>query len=295
MCWKENSVKLGIAGMLPGDFRTFTREQMQAIRDLEFTGFGFHLNGEEVFDVTTEDCEDYHRLMVSENLELAQFAITYGECLFHPDGAVRQAITTKINRGTEIAAQLEAEVFLIRPGSLNPSGPWTPHRDNHLPESRDRLIETLKPIVRKAEMEGVILALETHVISIMDPPEKCRHIVEAIDSDSLRLIMDAVNHFPSRQQVYDSARFLNYLFDILGPLSPLAHLKDIVVSDGLVLHIDQEIPGEGQLDSALMLKRFDALHPDGYGLIEHLSGEQIPLANANLRRIASENDIDIAK
>ncbi len=279
--------------MLPGDFRTFTRKQMQAIRDLEFTGVGYHLNGEEVFDITSEDCENYQRLMASENLELAQFAITYGECLFHPDGA--QAVTGKINRGTEIAAQLGAGVFLIRPGSLNAAGPWTPHRDNHLPENRDRLIETLKPIAQKAELEGVILALETHVISIMDPPEKCRYIVEAIDSDSLRLIMDAVNHFPSRQQVYDSADFLNQLFDILGPLSPLAHLKDVVVSDGLVLHIDQEVPGEGQLDSALMLKRFDALHPDGYGLIEHLSMEQIPLANSNIRRIAAENGIDIAK
>ena len=286
-------MKLGIVGMLPADFRTFTPEHMEAIRDLQFTGFGFHFDGNRVFDVTVQECERYNEFMATQNLDLAQFAITYDECLFHPDIAVREAVTAKINRGTEIAAQLQAQTFLLRPGSMSPNGPWMPHRDNHLPENRDRLIETLRPIARKAELEGVTLALETHVVSIMDPPEKCRYVVEAVGSDNLRLIMDAVNHFPGLHEVYNSADFLNHLFDIIGPLAPLAHLKDLKISDGLVLHIDQEIPGEGELDLALMLRRFDALHPDGYGLIEHLSMEQIPVANANIRRIAAANGIGI--
>ena len=168
-------MRLGIVGMLPGDFRTFTKAQMGAIRDLEFTGFGFHLNGNDVFDVTAEDCKAYHRFMAGEDLDLAQFAITYNECLFHPDQIVRDAVTAKINRGTEIAAQLGAQAFLLRPGGMNPDGPWTPHRDNHLPENMERLIETLKPIAKKAELEGVLLAMETHAVSIMDPPTKCRH------------------------------------------------------------------------------------------------------------------------
>ena len=146
---------------------------------------------------------------------------------------------------------------------------------------------------KKAELEGVILALETHVVSIMDPPEKCRRIVEAVGSDNLRLIMDAVNHFQSLQQVYNSADFLNHIFDVAGPISPLAHLKDLKLADGLVLHIGQEVPGEGELDLGLMLKRFDALYPDGYGLVEHLGMAQIPLAVANIRRIAAENGVDI--
>ena len=286
-------MRLGIVGMLPGDFWTFTKEQMQAIRDLKFTGFGFHLNGDEVFNITAQNCTTYRQFMAEEALDLAQFAITYNECLFHPDKAERVAAMEKINRGTEIAAQLGAQAFLLRPGGMNPAGPWTPHRNNHLPENTSRLIDTLKPIARKAELEGVLLAMETHVVSIMDPPEKCREIVESVGSDNLRLIMDAVNHFQSLKQVYNSTDFLNRSFDSIGPLAPLAHIKDLKISNGLVLHIDQEVPGEGELDLALMLKRFDTLHPNGYGLIEHLSLPQIPLANANIRRIASENGIDI--
>ena len=286
-------MRLGIVGMLPRDFRAFRPEHMQTIRELGFTGFGYHLNGDDVFTTTAEECAAFRRFITAEQFNLAQFAITYSECLFHPDPTVRDAVSAKINRGTEIAAQLEAQAFLLRPGSINPDGPWTPHRDNHLPEHAERLIDTLRPLAQKAETEGVILAMETHAVSIMDPPEKCRDIVAAVGSDNLRLILDAVNHFQCLQQVYHSSDWVNHIFDMIGPISPLAHIKDLKVSNGLVLHIDQEVPGEGELDLALVLKRFEALFPDGYGLIEHLSAAQIPLAVANVQRIAAENGVRI--
>lgn len=284
-------MRLGIVGMLPGDFRTFAPAQMEAIRRLGFTGFGFHLNGEDAFDITSAECAAFRRFRAEQELDLAQFAITYNECLFHPDRAVRERVTEKINRGTEIAAGLEAQAFLLRPGSLNPDGPWTPHRDNHRPEHVEVLVETLGPIVRKAEAEGVLLVMETHAVSIMDPPEKCRAIVEAVGSPNLRLILDAVNHFQCLQQVYNSSDWVDHIFDTVGALSPLAHIKDLKVSNGLVLHIDQTVPGEGELDLGLVLRRFDALFPDGYGLIEHLRPEQIPQAVSNVRRIAAENGV----
>ena len=286
-------MRLGIVEMMPGDFRTWTRDHTQAVRDLGFTGFGFHLDGDMAFDMTDDDCRRCRQFMADEDLDLAQFAILYKECLFAPDATERAAVTEKINRGTEIAAALGAQSFLLRPGSRSPHGSWSPHRDNHLPECQDLLVETLKPIATKAEQEGVILAMETHVVSIMDPPEKCRDIVAAVGSQHLRLIMDAVNHFGSIQAVYHSTDFLNHIFDMMGALAPVAHLKDLKVSPGLVVHIDQEVPGEGELDLALMLQRFDALFPHGYGLIEHLPRDKVPVAAANIRRIASQCGVEI--
>jgi sugar phosphate isomerase/epimerase len=266
---------------------------MEAIRALEFTGFGFHLSSNDVFGITAGDCEAFNRFIAGKDLDLVQFGITYNECLFDPNPAVRESITARINQGAEIARQLKAHAYLIRPGSLNPDGPWTSHRNNHLPESMERLIQTLKPIARKAGTEGVTIIMETHAISIMDSPETCKAIVESVGSDNLRIVMDAVNHFQSFQQVYDSTNRLNRIFDVMGPISPVAHIKDIKVKNGLVLHIDEEVPGEGELDLALMLKRFDALYPDGYGLIEHLPISKIPLANANVRRVAADHGIDV--
>ena len=286
-------MRLGIVGMLPGNFRTFTKEQMEAIRALEFTGFGFHFSSDDVFDVTTEDCEKYNQFMAGEGLDLVQFALTYSECLFDPDSAVRESIIRRINRGVEIARQINAHSCLIRPGSLNPDGAWTSHRDNHLPESMERLIETLTPIAQKADAESVTIIVETHAVSIMDSPETCKAIVDTVGLDSLCIVMDFVNHFQTLRQVYNSTDRLNHIFDIMGPIAPVAHVKDIKVENGLVLHINEEMPGEGELDLAQALRRFDGFYPDGYGLIEHLPMEKIPLANTNVRRIAAKNGINI--
>ena len=226
-------MRLGIVGMLPGNFRTFTKEQMEAIRGLEFTGFGFHFSSDDVFDVTTEDCERYNQFMAGEGLDLVQFALTYSECLFDPDPTVRESVIRRINRGLEIARQINAHSSLIRPGSLNPHGSWTSHRDNHLPESMERLIETLTPIAQKADAEGVTIIVETHAVSIMDSPETCKAVVDAVGLDSLRIVMDFVNHFQTLQQVYNSTDRLNHIFDVMGPIAPVAHVKDIKVEKRL--------------------------------------------------------------
>ncbi len=285
-------MRLGIVGLC-GDFRTLTSEQIANIKALEFTGLSFHFPSAEISDVPPDACTRCVEMLETAKLDLVQFGITYNECLFHPNAAVREAGIVSVQRGMATAAALKAHHYLFRPGSLNPDGAWTSHRDNYLPESMERLIETLKPIAAHAEQHELTLVMETHAVSIMDSPETCREIVEQVGSERLRIVMDFVNHFQTLRQVYDSEDRLNHIFDVMGPIAPMAHIKDITVQNGLVLHLSEEVPGEGELNLGVALKRFDALYPNGYGLIEHLPAEKIPLANTNVRRIAAKNGVNI--
>ena len=285
-------MRLGVVGLC-GDFRTLTSDEIAKIKALEFTGLSFHFRSAEIPAVPPDACSRCVQMLEDANLDLVQFGITYEECLFHPDAAVRKAAIASVQRGMATAASLNAHHYLFRPGSLNPDGAWTSHRDNHLPESMERLIDTLKPIAEHAEQHALTLVMETHAVSIMGSPEICREVVERVGSDRLRIVMDFVNHFQTLLQVYNSEDRLNHIFDVMGPVAPMAHIKDISVQNGLVLHLNEEVPGEGELELGVALKRFDELYPDGYGLIEHLPAEKIPLANANVRRIADENGVRI--
>ena len=285
-------MRLGIVGLC-GDFRTLTSEQIENIKALDFTGLSFHFSSAEIPSVPPDACSRCVEMLEAAKLDLVQFGITYNECLFHPDTAVREAAIESVQRGMATAAALNAHHYLFRPGSLNPDGAWTSHRDNYLPESMERLIETLKPIAEHAEQHELTLVMETHAVSIMDSPETCREIVEQVGSERLRIVMDFVNHFQTLRQVYDSEDRLNHIFDVMGPVAPMAHIKDISVQNGLVLHLSEEVPGKGELNLGVALKRFEALYPNGYGLIEHLPAEKIPLANTNVRRIAAENGVNI--
>ena len=286
-------MRLGVVDMLPKDFRTCTPAQIQAITALGFTGFGCHLDSALAFEITATDCAAFKALYAAAGLELAQFSLAYTECLFSADLSVREQVAKKIARGIALTAQLGAQALLIRPGSLNPAGPWTPDRENHYPESLERLIDTLRPLAAQADSEGVVLVMETHATSIMDSPELCRTVVEAVGAPSLRLTMDVVNHFQTLRQVYDSAARVDHIFNTIGDIAPVAHIKDIIVQPKHVLHLDEAVPGEGVLDIGRLLCRFQALYPHGYGLIEHLPIDKVPLANTNVRRIAAEYEVPI--
>lgn len=286
-------MRLGIVGMLPGDFRTHESSHFETIRELAFTGAGFHFPGEEAAGVDAGDVDEARKRFETFEIDLVQMAVTYRECLFDRDAAVRKTVVEKIKGTAALARDMRASYFLIRPGSLNPAGSWTPHKDNQLPGSWDRLIETLGEVVKGLEGLGVTAVMETHLVSILKNPETCRAMVEALGSDRMRLVMDYVNHFETLGQVYANEDRLDHIFAEMGPLGPVMHVKDISVGNGLVLHINEDIPGNGELNLQHCFRLFEAQHPDEYGLIEHLGMEDIPEATRNTRRIAKEAGVTI--
>ena len=224
---------------------------------------------------------------------VVQFGIGFGECLFDPDEEVRERVLNKIRRGLEVGRDLGAHVVLIRTGSLNPAGSYSPCRDNHTPESRQRLIQSLREVADKAESVDTTVVVETHLLTIMDSPETNAQVLEAVGSKRMKVVMDYVNHFQTLDQVYDNTARLKHIFDLMNPISIVGHVKDIKLSPGLVLHIDEEIPGEGELDLALALKLWHDAHPDDYMLLEHLPNEKYPQAAANVHRIIADAGISV--
>lgn len=286
-------MRLGVVGYAPGDPRAVTREVLNKALNLGVTSVCYHGPGEILNELTPADCKRANDLYDDLGLELAQFGIGYGECLFDPDGAVRDRVVRTIHRGLEVGSSLRAHNVLIRTGSLNPSGSYDPAPENHEPGRLEVLIDTLSRVVKKAEEEGVNIVVETHALTIMGSPEINRQVIDAVGSDRLRVVMDFVNHFQSLAQVYNSTERLNHIFDVMGPFSPIAHVKDISLGSGLVLHINEEVPGAGELDLATALRRWEGLYPNGYMLVEHLPEEKIPMAVANVRRIAAEAGVAI--
>jgi sugar phosphate isomerase/epimerase len=286
-------MRLGVVGMLPQDFRTITAEHLAGIRTLKLSGAAFHAGAKLLFEVQPAECQAVKRRFAEAGLDLVQFGLGYRDCLFDPRAEVRDELVRLIGRGIEVARELEAQVCLIRTGSLNPHGPYSPSRQNLEPASRERLIETLRRIAAKAEAVGQTMVIETHLLTIMDSPETNHQVIEAVGSDRMRVVMDYVNHFQTLGQVYHSTERLNHIFEVMGPISPVGHCKDIRLGDGLVLHIDEAIPGEGELDLATALHRWHDLYPDGYMLLEHLPTEHYPPASRNVHRIVAEAGIEI--
>lgn len=286
-------MRLGVIGMLPGDFREITDGHLAAIRALGLTGAGFHAPGERLAEIGAAECRRVRDVFARSEMDLVQFGVGFGECLFDPDAAIRNRVVARIGRGIEVSRELGAGVCLIRPGSLSPRGSYSPSPLNRAPECMDRLLETLGRIARKAEAEGVMVITETHLLTILDSPETVWKTVDAVGSDRFRAVMDYVNHFQSLDQVYRSAERLARIFEVMGPVCPVGHCKDLRPGEGLVLHLHEEVPGEGVLDLVTALRLWDRIQPEGYMMLEHLPDEKYPLASRNVHRIAAEAGIEV--
>ncbi len=286
-------MRLGVVGMMPPDFRAITPQHLEAGRNLKLSGAAFHAPGDKLFGVETAECRKVREVFARAEMDLVQFGIGYGECLFDPDAQVRQEVLRKIERGIEVGRELGAFFTLIRTGSLSPRGAYSPSLKNVELECLPRLIETLRKVARKAEAEGVTIVVETHNLTIMDSPETNVLVVDTVASERLQVVMDFVNHFQSLQQVYRHVERLHHIFDLMGPIAPVGHCKDLKLGEGLVLHIDEAVPGEGLLDLQVALQRWESFYPEGYMLLEHLPDEKYPQASANTHRIAAQAGVRI--
>jgi sugar phosphate isomerase/epimerase len=269
-------MRLGIVGMLPRDFRAITADHLKAVQALDLSAACFHIGPELLQHVQPSDCHKTKQLFAQLGMPLVQMGIGYGECLFDPNAVVRDRVVRIIERGIELARALEVQVALIRPGSLNPAGSYAPSRLNHAPDCMERLVATLRRVATKAEQEGQTIVIETYNTTIMNSPETNAQVVRAVGSERIRIVMDYVNHFQSLAQVFDSTARINHIFDVMGSICPVAHCKDIRVGPDLALHLHEDLPGEGELDIATAFRRWHALYPNGYMLLEHIPNEKLP-------------------
>lgn len=89
----------------------------------------------------------------------------------------------------------------------------------------------VEPLVRCAEEEGTLLAIEPVVDHIVNTPEKAERMLEALKSDHVRIILDAVNLLTNENCAHADA-IIDEAIRRLGDRISVLHLKDYTVDPG---------------------------------------------------------------
>jgi sugar phosphate isomerase/epimerase len=118
-------------------------------------------------------------------------------------------------------------------GTETPAGKGSTFEKN-APDSEDAFqsfLDNVKPVVRRAEEEGMILAVEPVVSHIVSTPEKAERMLDAIGSDSIRIILDAVNLLgPGNVDRKDAV--IEEAIRRLGDRVSVLHMKDYIPENG---------------------------------------------------------------
>jgi sugar phosphate isomerase/epimerase len=282
-------MKLGIAGLIPN----WDGIDLAAARRVREAGFcGASIIFQRPLEADLDKVKALKALLDEAGLEAAQ-ANGWYEVLVHPDDRIRAEGVRGVEALCRIGKLLDAGSVYVRPGSHNPRGAWYPHPENHTAQTFERLADSLRQCARAAQQEGVILAVEGHVLSPLDTPQRMRDILDLVASPVLKVNIDPVNFIGTVMDVHHTQGILNQLFDLLGRDIAAAHLKDLALDDRLVVHITEVVPGEGTLDYNLLLTRMNELCPQGYCLIEHLPDDKVPQARAAVLGFAQKAGIQL--
>jgi len=222
-------------------------------------------------------------------------ATGYNPQLTHPDDGVLTAELDRLRAAFDTARQLGSEMIISGCGSRHATHFYGPHPSNHTPETRKRLIASLRRVAPWAQDAGVILALECHVTTALDTPEHIREVIQAVDSPWIRANFDPVNLLGSFSSVWHNGEAMRHMWQTLGACyTKSAHIKDVVTDADFVVHISEAAPGHGYLDLDAYFEVVSQLGEDTAVIVEHLPADQAVAAIAYVKHAAEQRNFTFA-
>jgi sugar phosphate isomerase/epimerase len=282
-------MKLGVAGIV-SEWSQIDAAGARKVREYGFRGLSVFFS--RPLEADLQKVKALKPVLDDAGLETAQ-ANGWYEALVNPDDALRAEGVRGLEALCRAGRVLDAETVYVRPGGLNPRGHWYAHPDNQTPQTFDRLVDSMRKASSTAQAEGMRLAIEGHVLSVLDTARKIRDLLDAVGSPALKFNVDAVNFIGTVRDVHNTRPILKEMFDLLGKDTIAAHMKDLAIQDELVLNIQEVVIGTGSLDQEYYLELCQEYCPDIYCLIEHLPEEKVPLARTGLLKAAANARIQL--
>lgn len=204
------------------------------------------------------------------------------------DKATRTAAMDLCKRQLDLAERIGARCCVNISGSIGQQ--WDgPDDANMTAGTFDLVVASVQEIIDAVSPERADYTLECMPYLYPTSAEDCESLLRAIDRPRFAVHFDPVNMINSPYRYYGSGTFITDFVDRLGPHIRSCHAKDIVIRPQLTLHLDECLPGEGNLDYAVLLGALNDLDPDTPLMVEHLqTPEQYDAAIAHIRAVAEE-------
>jgi sugar phosphate isomerase/epimerase len=208
-----------------------------------------------------------------------------------PEPERRKAARAYVAERLALADEVGARCAITYIGSLKPDSDYDPHPDNLTQKGFDEFVACAREIIDAVKPKRAKLCFEMMQWVLPDSPEVLVDLIKAIDRPQFAAHMDPVNLIVSPRLYYNNAELIRRCFDLLGPKIISSHGKDITLGNKLSLHLDEVIPGRGNLDYRTYLSCLD-----GRGIpimLEHLKPEQYPEARDYVKGVGASLGIRI--
>jgi len=234
---------------------------------------------------------DYQKAAKTNDIRIAEVG-AWSNPISH-DAKKRNEAIDYCQKQLELAERIGAKVCVNIAGSR--AEQWDgPNADNFSDETFEMIVDTTREIIDAVKPRNTFFTLETMPWVFPDSADTYLSLLKAIDRKAFAVHFDPVNMINSPRLYYQNGAMMKDFFTKLGPYIKSAHAKDILLSKKLTVHLDEVIPGEGELDYKLFLSELQKLDVDMPLIIEHLSSaEEYRKAAAHIRNVAAALEITL--
>jgi sugar phosphate isomerase/epimerase len=199
----------------------------------------------------------------------------------------RRAAVEHLTGFCRVANELGVSVLATFSGTVSGGTAleWNP--ETHSEASYATFVETMRRVMPVAEGEGVTIAIEPFVVTVVKDPDTFLRAVRDVGSPNLGLAMDVVNfYWPDDIEQPRQNELMSECFEKLRDHIKVVHVKDLAPRDG-----ERPTPGKAGIGKGMLdFAHFAAcVRESGYGgrlSVEHLGRpeEEIPEVLAFVRR-----------
>ncbi len=164
-----------------------------------------------------------------------------------------------------------------------------PHADNFREDVFSLIVDNVRVIIDLVKPKNSFYTLEAMPWAYPNDADSYERLIKAVDRDAFGIHYDPVNLVYSPDRYYQSGKYIHEFIRRLGGKIRACHVKDVKLLDQYVFHLEERIPGQGDLDYKALLTGLAALDPDMPIMMEHLTRqEQYDQGEAFLRSAAGK-------
>lgn len=175
--------------------------------------------------------------------------------LADPDENKRRHHLSRFKAYLRLARDFGCSLVGTETGSLHSD--FSFHPENHGEAAFQRVLASVRELVREAERFGTTVAIEAVERYVIHDPKRLSRLVDEVDSPNIQVILDPVNllsaeNFRRQDEIIEEA------FSVLGERIAVLHAKDAVLVDGVLKSVPA---GQGQLNYPLFFRHARRLKP----------------------------------
>ena len=175
------------------------------------------IDGKNISDLTDDEARLLRRKMDKAGISVSSIGSPIGKIQITDDFAPHMEKLAQTIRTAKILGSAYIRMFSF----------YIP--DGRYDEYRGEVMDRMKKMTELAGKEGVMLLHENEKGIYGDIPERCKDILETVNSPCLRAVFDMANFVQCGAETYPHA------FEMLKPYIEYMHIKDAVSESGRVV------------------------------------------------------------